>query len=182
MLRCCLPFDTWSCSPLLINGLVLQSPGQFAVIHLHRDAFSAMVRWEAGDAMNVMDDSYWHVDEEAAIPAGQGNSDTVVGITDYYWYRHSIPIWPLPNQTLQKPTRRFSFRLGRFVRRPEWPNYALATPLYLVPYERSNFRDPIISMNKVFHKLKHNKQRVFVKPLKFIKYVRECTRCWAASA
>lgn len=68
--------------------------------------------------------------------------------TDYFyrWYLHGLPLWPLLNQTLAPPSRPKPFSRKKL----DWPSYAFATPLYLVPHERRNFRDPMIAVQKLF--------------------------------
>ncbi|XP_063865090.1 uncharacterized protein LOC135103067 [Scylla paramamosain] len=151
---------------------------QFAVLNLHRDAFRATVYWQGGDAKNVVDDSDWRVDEEVALAPGKEEDDAKAKIF-YHWYRHGLPMWPLLNQALKKTNffrrlfKKLNFR-GRLFRTPKWPNYALATPLYLVPYERNNYREEIISMNKMFHKKENQKN--FKDSVHFKKYVNEFCR------
>ncbi|KAG7172641.1 hypothetical protein Hamer_G006855 [Homarus americanus] len=106
---------------------------QFVVMNLHRDSFSDKVTWSSGDARDVICEKSWFVDEEVAL----ANS--------YSWYRHGLPIWPLLNQTLAPKISRFSRQ-----KKLDWPNYAIATPLYIVPYENLNLRDPKIAINKLF--------------------------------
>ncbi|XP_045112836.1 uncharacterized protein LOC123505517 [Portunus trituberculatus] len=146
---------------------------QFAILNLHRDAFSATVRWQEGDAKNVVNDSDWRVDEEEALFPGEGG-DAATATTFYHWYHHGLPMWPLLNQTLKKTT--FFKRLFKKSKKPKWPNYALATPLYLVPYERNNYRNEMISMNKMFHKMENKKQKVFKDTVRFKTYVNEFCR------
>ncbi|XP_042215085.1 uncharacterized protein LOC121861430 [Homarus americanus] len=111
----------------------LRRAEQFVVMNLHRDSFSDKVTWSSGDARDVICEKSWFVDEEVAL----ANS--------YSWYRHGLPIWPLLNQTLAPKISRFSRQ-----KKLDWPNYAIATPLYIVPYENLNLRDPKIAINKLF--------------------------------
>lgn len=106
---------------------------QFAVVILHRDNFSDRINWTSGDAENVICNSKWYVDEEMAL------------LNHYSWYRHGLPLWPLLNQALAPKPRLFSRK-----KKLDWPNYAIATPLYLVFREISNFRDPRIAIQKLF--------------------------------
>ncbi|KAG7172642.1 uncharacterized protein LOC121861431 isoform X2 [Homarus americanus] len=87
----------------------------FAVMNLHRDACSDQVSWSSGDARDVFRDRNWFVDDKVALTNG------------YSWYRHGLPIWPLPNQTFgSKRSWRKAFR------KSVWPNYAIAAPLSVV--------------------------------------------------
>lgn len=140
---------------------------QFAIVNLHRDAFSEKVNWQEGDAKSVVDDSDWRVDEEEALVAGKGRN-AATPKTFYHWYLHGLPMWPLLNQTLKK-TKNFFPSLSTV----KWPNYALATPLYLVPYERRNRRNEIISINKMFQKMESKKHKAFKDTVRFKKYVTE---------
>ncbi|XP_047495927.1 uncharacterized protein LOC125043730 [Penaeus chinensis] len=106
---------------------------QAAALNLHRDSFSDQVRWEAGEASDVINTANWYVDAE--VPLSNG----------YTWYQHGLPLWPLLDQTLtQKETI-----LGK-KKKLNWPNYAIATPLYVAPLEASNSRDLAISVRKLF--------------------------------
>lgn len=128
---------------------------QFAVANLHRDSFSDEVSWTKGDAKDVVCALDWYVDDEVEL------------INGYRWYRHGLPMWPLLNQTIGRKCRPFSCK------KPDWPNYAFATPLYLVPHEIKNFRDPMIAIQKLFSSdlvpsQKENRPvDAFVKPDKF---------------
>ena len=150
--------------------MVFQGGEQFAILNLHRDAFSARVRWQEGDAKNVVDDSDWRVDEEEALVSGNGDDDDATAKTFYHWYHHGLPMWPLLNQTIKKPS------FFRFRKKPMWPNYALATPLYLVPYERNNYRNEIISINRMFHEMENKKEKAFKDTARFKTYVNEFCR------
>lgn len=144
---------------------------QFAIINLHRDASSERVRWQEGDAKSVVDDSDWRVDEEEALVPGKGrNTATRKTFYSYHWYLHGLPMWPLLNQTLKKNNFFFSLR------KVKWPNYALATPLYLVPYERRNYRNETISINKMFQKMGNKKHKAFKDTVRFKKYVTKFCR------
>nr|XP_045592155.1 uncharacterized protein LOC123754055 isoform X2 [Procambarus clarkii] len=123
--------------PPVVSSSPFQEPvkraEQYAVVNLHRDGFSDRVNWTSGDATNVFCEKRWYVDEEVALTNG------------YAWYRHGLPMWPLLNQALAPKHRLFSSRT-----KLDWPNYAIATPLYLVPREVANFRDPRVAIQKLF--------------------------------
>lgn len=130
-----------------------------------------MVQWYTGDAQDWTTDTNWWVDEEVAIPAGQGYK--AAGATSYYhWYRHGLPMWPLQYQSLPKPTHKKIRILFWRPRISDWPNYALATPLYLVPYEKRNYRNPELSIGKSFAAMKKHKIENFVQTSAFYEFVR----------
>lgn len=141
-------------------------------MYLHRDDFSERVRWHTGDAQDVTANTEWWVDDEAeAIPAGQGPN--TAGATSYYhWYRHGLPLWPLPHQAIAKKTRKLSCLHFCRSRKPDWPNYAFATPLYLVPYETRNYRNPELSIGKYFNEKKNSSKTLFANTPEFFKSVR----------
>ncbi|KAK7085419.1 hypothetical protein SK128_016366, partial [Halocaridina rubra] len=107
---------------------------QFAVFNIHRDDFSDKVNWKFGEAVDIMCDDNWFVDEEVKLSNG------------YHWYTHGLPIWPLVNQTLTLKKK------GWFSRNKvaNWPNYGIATPFYLIPSEIYNSRDPGLAIQKLF--------------------------------
>ncbi|KAK3878188.1 hypothetical protein Pcinc_017160 [Petrolisthes cinctipes] len=107
---------------------------QFAVVNLHRDSFIEAVSWTSGDGRDVVCDPDWFVDAEVELTNG------------YRWYLHGLPLWPLLNQTLAPPSRPNPFKRKKL----DWPSYAFATPLYLVPHEWRSFRDPNIGVQKLF--------------------------------
>lgn len=107
---------------------------QFAVINIHRDDFSEKVIWKSGEAVDIMCNDNWFVDEEVKLSNG------------YHWYRHGLPLWPLLNQTLVQKKKGLLSRAKKI----DWPNYAIATPFYLVPNEIYNSRDPNLSIQKLF--------------------------------
>lgn len=96
---------------------------------LHEDKSSGDVAWDAGGKRNVIMQRCWYVDEEVLLR------------NDYRWYSHGLPMWPLPAK--KKSWYGMFWMMGS-----RWPNYALATPLYLVPA----ISDPGISIGKFFGK------------------------------
>nr|XP_027233616.1 uncharacterized protein LOC113825042 [Penaeus vannamei] len=106
---------------------------QAAALNLHRDSFSDQVRWEAGEASDVINTANWFVDAE--VPLSNG----------YTWYEHGLPLWPLLDQALTQKETVLAKK-----KKLNWPNYAIATPLYVAPLEASNSRDLAISVRKLF--------------------------------
>ncbi|XP_063589309.1 uncharacterized protein LOC134766374 [Penaeus indicus] len=91
---------------------------QAALVVLHKDSSNSYVTWDAGAEPNVITKKGWYIDEEVSLRNG------------YRWYSHGLPMWPFLN------------------RMKRWPNYALATPLYLAPAEHCENRNPLISVGK----------------------------------
>lgn len=91
---------------------------QFAVLNIHDDSSKNKVEWKSGNSNNVMCDAKWKVDEPKSKETGDGS---------YSSYRHGLPMWPILSQ-------HFSHKRGRIARRPSqfkpnFPNYAIATPV-----------------------------------------------------
>ncbi|XP_068228491.1 uncharacterized protein [Palaemon carinicauda] len=107
---------------------------QFGVIYIHRDDFSDKVNWKSGDAPDIMCNDNWFVDEEVKLTNG------------YHWYTHGLPLWPMVNQTVVPKKQGLLSRKKKI----DWPNYAIGTPLYLVPFEIYNSRDPNLAIQKRF--------------------------------
>lgn len=105
---------------------------QAALLVLHSDSSNSSVAWDSGAERNVIKKKGWYVDEEVSLTNG------------YRWYSHGLPMWPFLG-------RKKKF-WGFLRREPRWPNYALATPLYLAPAEQSEGRDPRISVGKFLMK------------------------------
>lgn len=118
---------------LLFVCFQCQRTEQAAVLNLHRDSFSDQVRWEAGEASDVINSPSWYVDAE--VPLSNG----------YTWYQHGLPLWPLLNQALTQKETVLAKK-----KKLDWPSYAIATPLYVAPLEASNSRDLAISVRKLF--------------------------------
>ncbi|KAG0724473.1 hypothetical protein GWK47_005077 [Chionoecetes opilio] len=85
---------------------------QFAVFLLHRDDFDETPRWYSGDAQ---------------VSAGVAMDSTGRG-TKVQWYTHGLPMWPLPFQAIDNTTSKWPHKKKKPA---NWPNYGLATPLYL---------------------------------------------------
>ncbi|XP_047496259.1 uncharacterized protein LOC125043924 [Penaeus chinensis] len=105
---------------------------QAALVVLHNDSSNSYVTWDAGAERNVITKKGWYIDEEVSLRNG------------YRWYSHGLPMWPFLN--------RMKTSWNIFKKEPRWPNYALATPLYLVPAEQCENRNPLISVGKFFSK------------------------------
>ncbi|XP_066947457.1 uncharacterized protein [Macrobrachium rosenbergii] len=124
-------------SPSQYQTLPLTSPRraeQFSVIYIHRDDFSDKVNWKSGDAPDIMCNDNWFIDEEVKLTNG------------YHWYTHGLPIWPMVNQTVVPKKQGLLSRKKKI----DWPNYAIGTPFYLVPFEIYNSRDPNVAIQKRF--------------------------------
>ena len=103
-------------------------------MYIHRDDFNDKVALKSGEAIDIMCNDNWFIDEEVKLTNG------------YRWYTHGVPLWPMLNQTLvQKKSGLLSRK-----KKIEWPNYAIGTPFYLVPFEIYNSRDPNVAIQKRF--------------------------------
>lgn len=106
---------------------------QAALLVLHNDSSNSYVAWNADAGHNFIKKKGWYIDEEVSLRNG------------YRWYSHGLPIWPFLD-------RKMTFWKGIYKREKRWPNYALATPLYLAPAEQCENRNPLISVGKFFRK------------------------------
>lgn len=106
---------------------------QAALLVLHNDSSNSYVAWNADAGHNFIKKKGWYIDEEVSLRNG------------YRWYSHGLPIWPFLD-------RKMTFWKGIYKKEKRWPNYALATPLYLAPAEQCENRNPLISVGKFFRK------------------------------
>ncbi|CAL4161982.1 unnamed protein product [Meganyctiphanes norvegica] len=127
---------------ILVKGLIDDVPAneeaqrraeQFMILNLHRDAFATTPTYYNGVAPDNLK-KYWKVDDTVQLSNGN------------MWYRNALPLWPLLNQSM-KPKKKSIVGTGGT---PDWPNYAIGTPMYLIGNDVANFRDPKVSVSKFF--------------------------------
>ncbi|KAK7078142.1 hypothetical protein SK128_000372 [Halocaridina rubra] len=108
---------------------------QFAVLNLHNDISSNTVDWRVHQSRNYMCDNYWQVDKTVEDELRD-------------WYIQGLPIYPLMNQHLKHGRgRMFKTLFGSDIK---WPNYAIATPLYMVQKICDQGGSPSTNMETLF--------------------------------